>query len=140
MLAGVFKSPAKWGSTIGIVLIGVGCYLFRFAAPVERLSYDLPFAFTRATAPPDVVMVNIDEESARALKQSPDQAWDRALHVKLLERLTRDQAALVFYDIIFATPGSNPAVDQSFADAMRKNGHVILSGAIEAESQGGVYS
>ena len=49
----------------------------------------------------------------------------------MLERLTRDGARVVFYDIFFETASADPAVDAAFAEAMKKHGNVVLSGLYE---------
>ena len=133
-------SPAKLGSTAAVAAVGVCCFLFRFGLPLQRLSFDVPFAVRTNLAAPAIVLVYLDEESTRQLQQSVSEAWDRGLHTKLLDRLTRDGAKLVYYDIIFAAPGPDEGKDRAFADAIRNNGHVILSAAFQDSREGDVYS
>jgi adenylate cyclase len=114
---------------IGIALpmvIGLVLFLCKVGGELERLSYDLPFLFRSTLSTKEIALVYLDDESARMLHQSTTDPWDRSLHVKLLDRLTRDGAKAVYYDIVFVTRGPKPEVDQQFADAMRRNGHVIL--------------
>ena len=99
-----------------------------FATSLARLSYDLPFTFRETIQTPGVCIVYMDENSARKLGQHPRQ-WSRALHTKLLRRLTRDGARLVFFDVVFSD--EQPDVDGEFAGAIRENGHVFLGGALE---------
>lgn len=133
-------SPMKMGGTVAVIAVGACCYLFRFGAPLERLSFDLPFAMRTNIAAPEAVLVYLDEESARQLQQSFNKPWDRSLHTKLLERLTRDGAKLVYYDIVFATAGPDEQTDLALAEAMRKNGDVILSAEFQDSREGDVYS
>jgi adenylate cyclase len=133
-------SPAKLGSTAAVAAVGVSCFLFRFGAPLERLSYDLPFPLRNNLAAPEVVLVYIDEESGRQLHQTFRQPWDRALHTKLLERLTNDGAKLVYYDIFFGDEDPDPQKDAAFADAIRKNGNVVLIANFQTSLEGNVYS
>ena len=133
-------APAKLSSTAAVIAIGLCFYAFRFGLPLERLSFDLPFALRTNVAAPEVVLVYLDEESARQLHQSFSQPWDRALHVKFLDRLIRDGAKLVYYDIVFGAQGPDEETDRAFADAMRRNGHVILSAEFQDSRAGDVYS
>ena len=133
-------SPGKAGSTAAVAALGVALLLLRFGAPLERLSFDLPFPLRTNLAAPEVVLVYIDEESGRQLQQTFRQPWDRALHTRLLDRLTRDGARLVYYDIFFNGPDPDSQKDVALAEAMRRNGNVILIGNFEAALQGNVYS
>jgi adenylate cyclase len=123
------------------ITIGIGLACLRFAAPLERASYDLPFRW-RAPLDPDrngVVLVYLDAKSAWDLHQPIDDIWNRNLHVQLLERLTKDRARLILYDIIFDTPSSDAAIDEAFAEALHHFGHAVLSGGIEIiQPRGGV--
>ena len=65
---------------------------------LTRLSYDLPFLIRPELAVTNAVIVYMDEQSLRELKQKPDQ-WDRSLHARLLDRLTADACRLVVFDV-----------------------------------------
>jgi adenylate cyclase len=130
----------KLGGTAAVIAVGFCFYAFRFGAPLQRLSFDLPFALRTNLAAPEAVLVYLDEESARQLHQSFNQPWDRALHTKLLERLTKDGAKLVYYDIVFAAQGPDAQTDTALAEAMLRNGHVILSAEFQDSREGDVYS
>src|SRR5579862_6706950 len=136
MPAPLLKSPIRLAGAILIPMIGLACYLFPFADSLLHLSYDLPFLFFKRTPPPEIVLVYIDEKSAHDLNQDPG-AWDRALHTKLLERLTADGASLVYYDIFFAE--EHPGTDDDLAKAMRKNGNVILGASYQETQQGAAF-
>jgi CHASE2 domain-containing sensor protein len=133
-------SPAKLGSTAAVAALGVCFFLFRFGLPLERLSYDLPFPLRTNLAAPEVVLVYIDEESGRQLHQTFRQPWDRALHTQLLNRLTNDGAKLVYYDIFFGDEDPDPQKDAAFAEAMQKNGNVVLIANYQTSLEGNVYS
>ena len=79
------------------------------AIPLRSLSSVLatmcPFSGNAQIETHEVVLVYLDEYSARQLNQQFD-IWDRNLHVRLLDRLTQDQARLVFYDVIFRSARS----------------------------------
>jgi len=104
-----------------------------------RLSYNLPFIFRSNLDTDKVILVYLDEQSAKQLQQPIDDVWNRALHVRLLDRLTQDNARLVFYDVVFDQPAADPAADVAFADSIRRNGKVILGATLDKiERMGGV--
>ena len=129
--------------TIGagvLLTVGAGfaCLRYSFAERLIRMSYDLPFLWRATLDTHEIVLVYLDEESAKQLKQPIDDIWNRSLHVPLLERLTRDGARLALYDIVFDTP-SDPSRDEAFASALQKFGKGILGGGLEVvQPVGGV--
>jgi adenylate cyclase len=127
------------GALIAVVL-GLACLCYSFAEPLVRQSYDLPFLWRAPLDTHEVVLVYLDEYSAKQLNQPLDDVWNRALHVALLNRLTEDHTRLVFYDIVFDQPAPDPAADLAFADSIRKNGRVILGAALDTKERQGVRS
>src|SRR4051812_20760067 len=120
------------------VATGFACLRYTFADPLTRTSYDLPFIWRATLDTHEIVLVYLDEESAKQLKQPIDDIWNRALHVPLLERLTKDGARLVLYDIVFDT-ASDPPRDAAFAAALQGFGKSVLGGALEiVQPAGGV--
>src|SRR4051812_25232810 len=67
----------------------------------------------------------MDETSFAELKQSPHN-WDRTLHARLLDHLTKDHAKLVVSDIVFADPGT-PRPNEDLVQAIKSNGRVVLA-------------
>jgi adenylate cyclase len=119
--------------------MGLACLRFSFGEPLMRLSYNLPFIFRSNLDTDKVILVYLDEQSAKQLHQPIDDVWNRTLHVPLLDRLTRDNARLVFYDVVFDQPAADPAADVAFADSIRRNGKVILGATLDKiERMGGV--
>jgi adenylate cyclase len=126
------------GSLLAIAA-GFVCLNYSLAEALTRTSYDLPFIWRGNLDTHDIVLVYLDEESAKKLKQPIDDKWNRALHVALLERLKRDGARLTFFDIVFDTPSVDPASDEAFAAALQSNGKVILGATLEiVQPMGGV--
>ena len=124
-----------WLRIIGIALpmvVGLVLALFSLGEPLVRLSYDWPFLCSGVRPNKEVVLVYIDEHSVEALNQSPAQPFDRALYGKLLDRLTRDGARAVYLDIVFEGAGAKPESDQVLADAIRRNGRVIIGEDLQA--------
>jgi adenylate cyclase len=90
-------------------------------------SYDLPFRLRHGPPLTNVVMVYMDDDSHRELNQPYNTSWDRAVHARLLDRLTADGARAVVFDIVFSDPHpTNPAGDAQFARAIKDSGRVIL--------------
>jgi adenylate cyclase len=118
------------------VAVGFACQN-QFAEPLKRTSYDLPFLLRTTLDTHEIALVYLDEESAKQLHQPIDGMWNRALHIPLLERLTRDGARLVFYDFVFDTPSADPTTDAALGAALQGFGKAILGGAIEVAHQMG---
>lgn len=129
----------SWGRVIGAVLAaaaGVSLLLFKFGLGLIHLSYDLPFGIRPVQSPDEVVMIYLDEDSHTELAQPYNAPWDRALHARLLERLTAEQARLVTFDIVFSGPGPDPTADDQLAAAIRKHGNVVLAADMETTGYG----
>jgi adenylate cyclase len=110
---------------------GLACLEYSFAEALKRTSYDLPFVWRTTMDTREIVLVYLDEESAKRLNQPVDDAWNRALHVSLLDRLTNDGARLVLYDIVFDTPSADPAKDELLAAALQKSGRAVIGAALD---------
>lgn len=104
--------------------------------PLQRWSYDLPFLLRQFVpgglapvrpATEGIVLIYMDEESMQRLGQTPGGSWDRALHARLVERLTRDGARAVFFDVVFDTPTKE---DDAFAAAMAAHGGVFIGATL----------
>jgi len=126
------------GSLLAIAA-GLVCLRYAFADPLTRVSYDAPFFWREHLDTHEIVLVYLDEDSAKQLNQPLDDIWNRSLHVPLLDRLAKDGARLAFYDIVFDTPSVDPGRDDAFATALQNFGKAILGGALEiVEQVGGV--
>ena len=77
--------------------LGFACFYFSFGKGVAELSYDLPFAWRSNRTTPEIVLVVIDEKSARALNQPVDAPWDRHLHAQLVNDLSQAGAQAVSF-------------------------------------------
>ena len=86
---------------------------------VEFAHFDSLFSLRGPrTARSDVVIVSIDEPSYSALDVPLNAIWPRALHAKLLGRLSKDGAKRAVFDILFAEPSDNAEVDNALAQAI----------------------
>ncbi len=103
-----------------------------FGDGLVRASYDslhqLRGTDTAALDDCPVVIVYLDLNSFKLKELDPAQPWPRRLHAQLLDHLTAAGAKAVVFDIIFSEPGPDAAADREFAEAMRRNGRVILAG------------
>jgi adenylate cyclase len=111
--------------------VGLAALYYIYTDPLARLSYDLSFTNRPPADTGDFILVFLDDISAKRLNQPLGDAWNRALHTQLLERLTQDGARLAFFDIVFDSASQDPAGDEAFAEAIRRNGRVILGAAME---------
>lgn len=128
-----------WGSIVGSLLTattGIILITLKFGLGLVHLSYDLPFAIAPSIQPAEAVMVYMDDESYKNLGQNQNAPWDRALHARLLDRLTAAGVKAVAFDIIFSDPGSNPESDAAFAKAIRANGKVVLGADVVVTGYG----
>ena len=124
--------PRALASAAAVVLALTGLLLLD--SSLVRASYDSTFAFgTRSERPGNspVVLVYLDLDSYLREKQSPDAPWSRALHAKLLRRLTQAGAKAVVFDIIFDSPGADAVADDEFAKTIRADGRVILGAELD---------
>jgi adenylate cyclase len=113
------------------IATGFACLRYSVGEALTRTSFDLPIVWRATLDTHEIVLVYLDEESAKQLNQPLDDVWNRSLHVPLLERLTKEGARLIVYDIIFDTPSVDPAKDEAFANALQSSGKVILGGGVE---------
>ena len=89
----------------------------------DQLIYDTQLGWWSRPAPPDVVIVAIDEESLNALGRWP---WPRHLHAELVDRLTDAGAKAVGLDILFAEPDRNPGADRLLGQSIARNRRTAL--------------
>jgi adenylate cyclase len=88
-----------------------------------------------APAPPEVVVVAIDEQSAQKLGlPSKPSEWPRDLHAQLIERLARAGARVICFDLTFDTPSRALQYDVEFAAAISRAGNVVLVDSLRKET------
>src|ERR1051326_1454478 len=111
-----------------IAVIGAFAACVPLGDGLARLSYDLPFFpfLFRSQAPDELVMVYLDEKVKANLGEPMDQPLNRRSHVQLINKLKEQHPKLVLYDILMGAPGSDPAIDDALAKAIRENGSVVL--------------
>ena len=92
-------------------------------------SYDYLFKFSAREVKNKVVVVQMDESSARVLK-TERLSWDRGLQAQLIDKLTESGCALVVFDVWFGKPRDEQK-DEMLAQAMRRNGRVVLDADLD---------
>lgn len=116
-------------------IVGQGVSLAPFVLDLEEnIGLDLLFSL-RGTrqAPPEVVIVSIDKESAQNINIPNDpRKWPRSYHARLIENLIKQGAAVIAFDIIFDEAKSMEE-DQLFSEVIRKADNVVLGEYIERE-------
>jgi adenylate cyclase len=114
-----------------------------FMQILEAKTLDARFSTNKSpeTASKDIILVGIDDSS---LKYFADNGiswpWPRDFYAHLLDYLTESGAKSVIFDLLFYQPdidrseSEGTATDKAFADAIRKNGQVILASQLTRDS------
>jgi len=127
------------GLVVALVLLSGWLLLpdFRPGAALVRASYDWSQSFGTpdALSNSPVVIVYLDLDSHLREKQNPAEPWSRALHARLVRRLTEAGAKAVVFDIIFDGPGADATADREFVEAMRANSRVVIAAEISRSSR-----
>jgi adenylate cyclase len=115
----------------GLALIGYAVGAF---GSLENQTVDTRFSIRGARKPPtDIVVVGVDANTFRTLNLR--WPFPRALHAQLIDRLRRDGAAVIAFDIQISEP-TDAADDNALAEAIiRAHGRTVLS-TTEVTSQG----
>ena len=87
--------------------------LLRAGKSLVSLSYDMPFIVNRGTGVADDLRIVY-------LNQLDAERLDRRPQTRLLDQLGAAGARAVVYDVIFDRKAEDPAIDQEFADAIRR--------------------
>jgi adenylate cyclase len=119
-LAAIFG--ALLAATLGLVLRD-----FNVGRGLITRSYDLLLVARGDVPIQEAIIVYLDESSYDALQQRLNVPWNRDLHARLIERLTRAGVRAIVFDIVFTDPMPNlPKADESMAQAMRSSGRIVL--------------
>ncbi len=85
------------------------------------------------TAPPDPLVVAMDQRSIRELGLAREmEKWPRRLHADLVQRLHTEGAAAISFDVIF-DDAQHVVNDQMLADVVNKTGNVVLGAYLHHE-------
>ena len=124
-------------TAFGCAAVGGLLAFFPWGDALVFFGYDLVVLFSPPPPAHNCIVVEMDEKSYQELKQEWGQKWDRLLHARLIDKLSRDQAKLTVLDVIFLT-SSTDAADRELAKAIRMNGKVVLAASLESVNSQGV--
>ena len=100
------------------------------------LLYDHAQSFNQLPSADDIVIVEIDDKSIDSLGHWP---WLRSTHATLVKKLSKAQAKLIVFDVLFADADAlNPNADQAFSEAIEHSGNVILPLYFERSGSQGI--
>lgn len=114
---------ARWQLALPMVLLLLA---FAWSPVTERTDlwlYDTLISHAPLTPAPELLLVTIDEKSLQALGQWP---WPRSTHARLIDQLAEAGSRSITLDILFTEPDRDPIQDQLLADAMARQGNVVL--------------
>jgi CHASE2 domain-containing sensor protein len=113
-----------------LIVAAVGVFLVSFSAlgPFEDFSYDLATWLKPTMTVTNAVLVYIDPVTLKTLgSDAGGNELNRTNYASLLDILAKDNARLVFLDVIFNQSDTRPDVDQNLAQAIRRQGQVVLA-------------
>ncbi len=127
MAAMSVKTGKNAGMLIALIVALVLSIMYlghaRFFEVLEEKTLDMRFALRGKIDPgPETVIAAIDEKSINKLGRFP---WSRSTWGRVVDRLTKDGARVIVFDVIFSEK-ENAASDDLLQRAIRRNGRVIL--------------
>jgi adenylate cyclase len=120
------------------VAVGLAAYASDVLRQLELDTLDARFALRGEQTPPrDVVLVEIDDRSFGAL----DEQWPfpRSLHGAVIDRLRRDGAKAIGYDIQFTEPTTQKEDDALIGAVARARGTVLATTEVDDEGRANVF-
>ena len=111
------------------LVIGTGSWTWR----LDQTLFDAGVRLTGHRAPPDIVIVAIDDASLAAIGHWP---WPRAVHATLIDKLAGAGTRAIGLDLLLTEPDSDPAQDAALGAAIRRAGNVVLPVAFLAGPDG----
>ena len=120
-----------WMAGVGLLVLLI---FSGVTAPLDNALYDLHARSWRYTPDNNVVIIAIDAKSLDAIGRFP---WPRSVYAQLIDRLTADGVRGIGMDITMTTPSDDPKNDDQLAEAIHRNGKVVLPVFAEAVNLGG---
>ena len=113
--------------TIGLGLVGTE---LKLGQSLKLASYDTLHSLRYTVPITNALVVYLDEKSHQELHQPYDAAWDRRIHARLIERLTRAGVRAIVFDIVFLETSSTDPIrleaDRALAAAAQASGRVVV--------------
>lgn len=107
------------------VLCGLALWKMPLGERWVNASYDYTFRFGARAVTNKVVLILMDNNAHKELRQTRGQ-WERKLHTSLLNKLAADKCPLIIFDVFFRTNDPASPVDQSLGAAMLNHKNVVL--------------
>jgi CHASE2 domain-containing sensor protein/signal transduction histidine kinase len=107
-----------------------------YTAGGQQLSnwlFDRELGWSQHEVDPRILIVAIDEQSLASFGRWP---WPRAVHARIVDRLTEGGVAAVGYDVLFTEPGV-PDDDAELTVALRRSGRVAIPAYAEFPGSNG---
>lgn len=129
---GLLARLLGWMIAVAVLTLVIASGL---AIRLDNALYDMHMRYWGYRPGNAVVIVAIDPKSLAALGNWP---WPRAVHAKLIDRLTDAGVRAIGMDVTMAEPDlRHPENDEALAAAMRRNGRVVMPVFPEAAELGG---
>src|SRR5438270_1553040 len=110
-------------ASLALVLVG---YDFHVLKRAELSTVDARFSVRGARKPPkNIVFVKIDTETFNTLHVT--YPFPRGLHANVVNRLARDGAKVIAYDVQFTEPSSDPNQDDKLIQSAHDAGNVVAA-------------
>jgi diguanylate cyclase (GGDEF)-like protein/PAS domain S-box-containing protein len=103
-------APAAIAAAIVLATFSAG-----LLEPLELSFRDARAGWFQHAPPNDVVIVEIDARTLRALEQWP---WSRNVHAALIDKLNAAKPRAVLFDVDFSLPSKDPQADAALANAL----------------------
>lgn len=125
----------RFSSALILLLVALAVSSSGALSRVDNLLYDLGQRLHGRPPPEDLVIVAIDEDSLSKLGRWP---WSRRLHAALIDRLHKDGARVVGFDLVIAEPdAADPPADAMLAEAIGRAGNVVMPVLLESSRVNG---
>lgn len=137
MISSPFSAPRSRGWLYACIALLVFSIIYIclpvFFEELEHRLYDYRLRFSSKPEPArEIVLVDIDDKTVKALAAVGSWPWNRGIHAKVVDVLTQCDVGLVLFDIVFHGHGSGPKEgNAAFSRALAQNGKVILPAAFQ---------
>ena len=130
-----------------ILFLGVGLAASALALAAGRVhvlqgqeldSVDLRFAIRGKQAPSrHVVLVAVDDKTLADMRMR--WPFPRSLHARLIDRLRRDGAKVIAFDVLFTEPSADPSEDDALIRSVARARNVVLSAILAKDGRTNVF-
>jgi len=124
------KPLSRWYLFEDLPLIALGIILFfllvlnvhtKWTGSIDSTLYDQQLQLLPKQQEPDVIVVEIDEQSLNLIGSWP---WDRSLHAQLISELSG--AKVIAFNVLLDDNGASEQSDRLLKEAMQNHGQVVL--------------